>query len=69
MITKTSSITTSAIHGFAIGDKIAIDVPDTRWWKRFYAWVLCRPKPTVKKYYKCVGVGTSTLQIKPLTKQ
>lgn len=32
MITKTSSITTSAIHGFAIGDKIAIDVPDTRWW-------------------------------------
>ena len=60
-----SNITTSHGHGHQVGDTIflTMQVPDRRWWVRFWCWALRKPLPMREVTKKGLVSSSTTIQL------
>jgi len=55
------TVTTSAPHGYNVGDRIVIQVRDTRWWRRLLFWLLRRGSPMTHRILRVTAADDNTL--------
>jgi hypothetical protein len=58
--TTPSTITCAGAHSLETGDTFSMELLDKRQWKRFVFWLLRRPPPKIRKYFKVTGEISST---------
>jgi hypothetical protein len=54
------TLTYSSTSQLREGDRISMDEPDRRWWRRVMHFLLRRPPPVLRRFYRVTGVNLSS---------
>jgi hypothetical protein len=61
-----ATVTTSCFATLNVGDKVSMDMPDRRWWKRLWCRLVGRPSPTLRQFYVVTAVAASVTSLRPI---